>query len=93
MSLKHNVPNPLNFFKLRKVFYCPPHFTKINIETLNIHEIQKVVAWIAFNLNNRYYIGPNIMKNRNNAIIYGITIGFESEKDATFFSIACPIIK
>ena len=47
-------------------------------------------TWIRKNLNNRYYVGQDIMLDNTNTIVYGIRIGFESEKELSFFTIACP---
>jgi hypothetical protein len=44
------------------------------------------------NLNSRYYIGQGITLDNTNTIVYNTNIGFESEKEITFFTIACPHI-
>ena len=41
--------------------------------------------WIYTNLNGRYYIGQGIDLDHNNSIIYITKIGFEQEKEMSFF--------
>lgn len=90
MALKSGKPNPLNFFDMRRVRFAAPHFEYTSIDNYNPALIQNLNAWIKTNLNNRYYIGQDIGLDHNNTIIYTTKIGFESEKELSFFTIACP---
>ena len=92
MALKNGKPNPLNYFKMRRVAYAPPHFKYTTLDTYNPSIVRQLDNWIRLNLNNRYYIGQSIALNQSNSIIYTTKIGFESEKDLSFFTIACPIL-
>ena len=90
MALKNGKPNPLNYFNMRRVEFAAPHFKYTILEKYHPSQLKLIDAWIKTNLNNRYYIGQNISLDHNNTIIYNTRIGFESEKDLSFFTIACP---
>ncbi|CAB4125926.1 hypothetical protein UFOVP181_312 [uncultured Caudovirales phage] len=90
MALKNGKPNPLNYFNLRRVEFACPHFKYINVEKYNSQTLKAFDSWIKHNLNNRYYIGQGIALDHTNTITYITRIGFESEKELSFFTIACP---
>ena len=90
MSLKNGKPNPLNYFNLRRVEFACPHFKYTSVEKYNPTLVRSVDSWIKKNLNNRYYVGQGIALDNTNTIIYVTRIGFESEKELSFFTIACP---
>jgi hypothetical protein len=93
MALKNGKPNPLNYFNLRRVEFACPHFKYTHIDRYNPASIKNFDAWIRKNLNNRYYIGQDIMLDNTNTIVYCTRIGFESEKELSFFTIACPYLQ
>lgn len=90
MALKNGKPNPLNYFDLRKVGFACPHFKYTTIEKYSPMLSKQLDGWIKKNLNNRYFIGQGITLDNTNTIIYTTRIGFESEKELSFFTIACP---
>jgi hypothetical protein len=90
VALKNGKPNPLNYFGLRRVEVACPHFKYTVIDKYNPNLVKSMDTWIRKNLNNRYYVGQDIMLDNTNTIVYGIRIGFESEKELSFFTIACP---
>lgn len=90
MALKNGRPNPLNYFDMRRVEFAAPHFKYTTLDKYNPSLIKNIDAWIKYNLNNRYYIGQSIALDSSNSIIYTTRIGFESEKELSFFTIACP---
>jgi hypothetical protein len=90
MALKNGKPNPLNYFNLRRVEFACPHFKYSIIDKFNPTFVKNVDSWIKKNLNNRYYIGQDIALDNTNTIVYTTRIGFESEKELSFFTIACP---
>lgn len=90
MALKSGKPNPLNYFNLRRVEFAAPHFKYSSIDKYNPTLIKNLDLWIQRNLNNRYYIGQGIDLDSTNTIVYNTVIGFESEKELSFFTIACP---
>jgi hypothetical protein len=93
MALKTGKPNALNYFGLRRVEFACPHFKYTSIERYNPSLIKSIDSWIQKNLNNRYYIGQGITLDNTNTIVYVTRIGFESEKELSFFTIACPLLQ
>jgi hypothetical protein len=92
MALKNGKPNPLNFFKLRRVEFACPHFKYMTIDRYHPAQVRNIDQWIKSNLNNRYYLGKHVVLDSQNTIVYHLRIGFESEKEISFFTIACPHI-
>ena len=90
MALKNGKPNPLNYFGLRRVKFASPHFKYTNLDRCNPTLYKNIDDWIKKNLNNRYYIGQSLALDHTNTIVYATRIGFESEKELSFFTIACP---
>jgi hypothetical protein len=90
MALKNGKPNPLNYFNLRRVEFASPHFKYTIIDKYNPVLLKNLDTWIKHNLNSRYYIGQSISLDNNNTFIYTTRIGFEAEKELSFFTIACP---
>lgn len=81
--------NPLNVLGLRQVKFPAVHFHYTSqISTSNS---MKLNEWIYTHLKGRYFIGPGLALN-NNTIEYVIKIGFEVEKELSFFKLACPYI-
>ena len=93
MALKTGKPNPLNYYGLRRVEFACPHFKYMTIGRYNPSLIQQLDGWIRHNLNNRYFIGQGISLDNTNTIVYNTRIGFESEKELSFFTIACPYLQ
>jgi hypothetical protein len=93
MALKTGKPNALNYFGLRRVEFACPHFKYTSIDKYNPTLIKSIDSWIKKNLNNRYYVGQGITLDNTNTIVYVTRIGFESEKELSFFTIACPLLQ
>jgi hypothetical protein len=93
MALKNGKPNPLNYFDLRRVDFAAPHFKYVVLEKYTPNYIKIIDNWINKNLNNRYYLGQFLMLDSNNSIVYATRVGFESEKELSFFNLACPVLQ
>jgi hypothetical protein len=93
MSLKNGKPNPLDYFDLRRVEFACPHFKYTTLEKYSPTLVKSVDLWIKKNLNSRYYVGQGIVLDNTNTIVYNTRIGFESEKELSFFTIACPLLQ
>ena len=90
MALKTGNPNPLNYFNLRRVEFACPHFVYTTVDKFSPGITKGLDTWIRHNLNGRYYIGQDLTLDHTNTIIYITKIGFEVEKELSFFKIACP---
>ena len=93
MALKNGKPNPLDYFNLRRVEFACPHFKYTSIDKYSPTLVKSVDLWIKKNLNSRYYVGQGIVLDNTNTIVYNTRIGFESEKELSFFTIACPLVQ
>ena len=47
--------------------------------------MQKLEAWILQNLNSRFYIGNYVDLDKNNTIVFRTKLGFEDQKELSFF--------
>jgi hypothetical protein len=92
MTLKAGKPNPLNYFGLRRVEFACPHLKYTTLDKFNPSLTKELDYWIKHNLNGRYYIGQDLSLDHTNTIVYITRIGFEVEKELSFFKIACPLI-
>ena len=90
MALKNGKPNALNYFNLRRVEFSAPHFRYTTVDKYSPNLVRSLDEWIKHNLNGRYYIGQSLTLDHTNTIVYITKIGFETEKELSFFKIACP---
>lgn len=89
MALKNGKVNSLNAAGLRKVDFPPPHFYFTTIQKYSPALHKKIDEWIYDNLNSRYYVGQALCLV-DYSIVYVTKIGFEQEKELSFFNLACP---
>lgn len=95
MSKQRNIkePNPLNFFGVRRVQVPPPHFETVTIN-MRLYNLEgTIIKWITENLKGRFYVGQTTILNESNQFQKVIKIGFESPKELSYFSLACPYLK
>lgn len=89
MALKNGKPNVLNVLDLRKTSFPAHHFYFTNLPNYSPKLLLSVDEWIYSNLNGRYYIGEGI-NLVDNQFTFVTKIGFEQEKELSFFKLACP---
>jgi hypothetical protein len=92
MALKNGKVNPLNALGLRKCKFPAHHFHYIILPKYTPMLYKGIDKWIYTNLNGRYYVGQTV-DIVDNSIVYVLKIGFEQEKEVSFFKIACPYLK
>jgi hypothetical protein len=92
MAIKNGKPNPLNYFDLRRVDFPAFHFHFTHLSKNTPNYIKQIDQWIYQNLNSRYYVGQALELNQDNNIVYVTRVGFEAEKELSFFRIACPLL-
>jgi hypothetical protein len=83
--------NPLNVLGCREVQDPPPHFEYILLD-VKYNITKPIKDWIYENLKHRFYIGETLILE-NNTFITKIKIGFEEPKEASFFLLACSLLK
>lgn len=91
MSLRAGKVNPLNVLGLRRVQFPAHHFHFTTLERFSISYVMQLADWITLNMNGRFYIGQGLILS-NNQFIYVTKIGFEKEKELSYFKLACPNI-
>lgn len=92
MAIKNGKPNPLNYFGIRRVDFPAQHFHYTSINKYTPTLLKALDQWVYNNLNSRYYIGQDLeLDKTSNSITYVTRIGFEQEKELSFFKLACPL--
>jgi hypothetical protein len=95
MPIYKGKPNPLNLFNCRLYEYPAEHLYFLDIERSSYNLEAAIQTWIEQNLSGRYYISNDIKynANSNNNRKSVIVLGFENPKEASFFQLACPLLK
>lgn len=83
--------NPIDVLKQRKLKTMPPHFSKIKISDYEIFE--GIEDWIKLKLKGRYCLVklPNI--DQKGVLKSSHFVGFEDQKELTYFMLACPNLR
>lgn len=84
--------NPLNVLKSRHVKTMPIHFKKIKLSNSELIETD-IISWIENKLKGRYSLSfePNL--DDNSKLKNYSFIGFEDQKELTYFLLACPYLR
>ena len=90
--IKNKKPNPYEVFQVRKVKTAIPYFEYVNLPSQYNME-DSLNKWIRSNLKNRYYIGRKVTLDSENKLQQVITVGFEENKEMSYFMLACPHLK
>ena len=91
MTILKGKPNPLNFFNCRMFEYPAEHLYYIDIDRSNYNLESAIKTWIEQNLTGRFYIRKISNKSKN--VRSTIRIGFENPTEASYFQLACPLLK
>jgi hypothetical protein len=89
MALSRGEVNPLGILKLRKLSFIPEHFTRINVDLVDIKLLDH---WINYHLNSRYAIKKTLTLDQNKKMIEVIEIGIEDSREITMLTLGCPYI-
>lgn len=90
MTVEYKI-NPLNVLGGREVEDPALHFEYIYVK-LRPNLIKPLKDWIYQNLKYRFYIGESLQLEDNQYTIK-LRIGFEEPKEASFFLLACSLLK
>jgi hypothetical protein len=84
--------NPLNVLNIREVNTPPEGWEYIYLDEIyNIEDSLR--KWININLSGRFFIAKTLNVNDNKSFEIKIKIGFEEPKEASYFLLACPLLK
>ena len=78
---------PLDVLKKRELNFLPSHFLTSAIDERNS---QKIIHWVRNKLVGRYVICKTPKINEDGKLQTTTVIGFEDEKELTYFMLACP---
>jgi hypothetical protein len=84
--------NPTDVLKIREVKSIPPHFSKIKISD-NEKFDHNLLDWIKTKLKGRYYIASFPAIDSNDRLKISAFVGFEEQKELTYFMLACPYLR
>ena len=84
--------NELDVVKCRKVDYLPTHFVKIKINDHDYFD-SDIEDWIKTKLNHRYAVLVVPVTDTQGRLKYSAFAAFESQKELTFFMLACPFLR
>jgi hypothetical protein len=82
--------NPLNILNQRQVDTLPPHFSKVKVSDDSALFDSKLVDWINTKLKSRFCIVKYPSINNNGQLKLSTFVGFEDQKELTYFMLACP---
>lgn len=88
--LKHNEVNPLAVFGLRRMEYCPPHFSPVQFN-IRVNEKQ-ITDWIWENLDGRFYVGDHYFETGNGNFGSQKIAAFEEHGEASYFALVLDTI-
>jgi hypothetical protein len=81
--------NPLDVLGKRKLSFMPLHFVKVKISDLDfLHD--EVTDWVESKLQGRFSISYEPSVDDNGKLKSSTFVGFEDQKELTYFLLACP---
>jgi len=83
--------NPIDVLKQRKLKTIPPHFSKIQISEGELYN--GIEEWVKTKLKGRYCIVKRPAIDKTGRLASSSFIGFEDQKELTFFMLACPLLR
>ena len=83
--------NPIDILKQRKLSFIPPHFSKIKITEGELFE--GLEEWVKVKLKGRYCLVKQPTIDQSSTLKSTYFIGFEDQKELTYFMLACPHLR
>lgn len=83
--------NPLDVLHLRRLQTVAPHFSYTTINDSEIFD--GVENWVENRLKGRYYICKKPALDRDGNLKSIFVLGFEDQKELTYFMLACPHLR
>lgn len=86
--------NPLTVLGVRTLSWIPPHFSKVAVTVSEWQGEEKVRDWIERKLTGRYsVVSSPATESSTGKLKISTFVGFEDEKELTYFMLACPHIR
>ncbi len=87
--------NPLDLLGKREVDIMPSHFSKIKVEPKEFmfDDDGKLKNWVSSKLKGRFSIKKMPAIGADGKMRSELYIGFEEQKELTYFILACPYIR
>jgi hypothetical protein len=86
--------NPLAILKSQYVRRMLPHFTKVKLDnTFFFDDFFDLESWIFSNCKGRFSISKIPGADQEGKIKVFTFVGFEEEKELTYFMLACPFFR
>lgn len=85
--------NPLNVLNQRQLNVLPMQFAKVKIADETVLFDDKLITWINTKLKNRFCIVKQPSLNNNGQLKLATFVGFEDQKELTYFMLACPYFR
>lgn len=86
--------NPLTVLGARSLTWMPPHFSKISVMATAWPAEERIKEWIEQKLAGRYSMVSSPGTENSTGKLKVLTyVGFEDEKELTYFMLACPHIR
>jgi hypothetical protein len=84
---------PLDVLDSRKLDFIPNHFSKVPLIDFWLYERIDMVSWIRNHSHGRYAI-ERYPSSKGKEVLKSTTfVGFEEEKELTYFVLACPYFR
>ena len=83
--------NPLDVLRQRKLKIAAPHFSTLGISDSDIFD--GIEDWVKIKLKGRYFIVRKPLIDKSGNLKSSYTIGFEDQKELTYFMLACPQLR
>jgi hypothetical protein len=84
--------NPLDVLNAREMKTLPPHFSKARISNDRDYDF-RILDWIKSKLKGRYCVVTYPSVDSNNKFKTSAFVGFEEQKELTYFMLACPYLR
>lgn len=84
--------NPLDVLGQRRVKVACVHFNKATLNESDYYN-EKMINWIQSKLKGRFYILKNPCVDSQGKFKSSTIVGFEDQKELTYFMLACPHLR
>lgn len=85
--------NYLDLLNAREQTWIPIHFSKIDLSTSESLNLCDLKNWIITKLSGRFYLNRTPTISNETRLKSSIVLGFEEEKELTYFLLACPFLR